>query len=283
MTSSKPGSVANGKVETEMVRLDSATHPDGESSDAALLRNVDGDAAAEVGTSAPQDADAEKVAGAGQSSSTSKDVMDSAAKKLQLMRSLCYVFSFIAAGLMVGTCGPALPTLLKRLEQKDGGHGDMVHAGESDGEDVADTSALAGAFAYRALGGLVGSIGGGAALMRLSSAGHWILAGGLVIGAGAPAIVRFASEVNHVSFAFILLDFGCGCVQVANTMMVWVQSVSPLYISSTQWLNVLNGSFGIGTLVSPALVAFLDFCLGSTAAAVEASLLIVPVSARRRD
>ena len=156
MTSSKPGSVANGKVETEMVRLDSATHPDGESSDAALLRNVDGDAAAEVGTSAPQDADAEKVAGAGQSSSTSKDVMDSAAKKLQLMRSLCYVFSFIAAGLMVGTCGPALPTLLKRLEQKDGGHGDMVHAGESDGEDVADTSALAGAFAYRALGGLVG-------------------------------------------------------------------------------------------------------------------------------
>ena len=72
MTSSKPGSVANGKVETEMVRLDSATHPDGESSDAALLRNVDGDAAAEVGTSAPQDADAEKVAGAGQSSSTSK-------------------------------------------------------------------------------------------------------------------------------------------------------------------------------------------------------------------
>ena len=63
-----------------MVRLDSATHPDGESSDAALLRNVDGDAAAEVGTSAPQDADAEKVAGAGQSPSTSKDVMDSAAK-----------------------------------------------------------------------------------------------------------------------------------------------------------------------------------------------------------
>ena len=104
------------------------------------------------------------------------------------------------------------------------------------------------------------------------NSGHWILAGGLVVAAMAPVMLCYATAVSQIGLAFILLDFGCGCGQVANTLMVWVQSEG-----ATQWLNILNGSFGVGTLVSPALVAMLDLMLGSTSAAVEAALLVVPM------
>eukprot|EP00961_Rhodomonas_salina_P297515 3937276-Rhodomonas_salina.1 len=117
----------------------------------------------------------------------------------------------------------------------------------------------------------MGSIGGGWALMRLvPNGGHRILAGGLVVGAMAPVMLCYANQVSHIAIALFLLDICQGSIQVSNTMMVWVQSEG-----ATQWLNILNGSFGVGTLVSPALVAFLYVLLGSTATAVETTLLVV--------
>ena len=185
------------------------------------------------------------------------------ARALQLRQSLCYVGTFIAAGLVVGTCGPALPTLLKRI----GGE-----ASSEDGKDEQPAS-LAAAFAFRALGGVAGSIGGGAALVRIvPDGGHRILVAGLFFMAVSPVVLCYAASVSHVALAFILLDLGCGIGQVANTMIVWVNPQG-----ATQWLNILNGSFGIGTLISPALVAILDAFLGSTSAAVESALLLVPL------
>jgi hypothetical protein len=189
-------------------------------------------------------------------------------RALQLRQSMCYIGAFIAAGLSVGTTGPALPTMLKRIAGS--GSGGMTRSGG--GGEVGDSS-LAAAFAFRVLGGLAGSIGGGAALVRIvPEGGHRILVVGVFFMALAPVILCYATDVSHVALAFILLDFGCGCGQVANTMMVWVNQQN-----TTQWLNVLNGSFGIGTLISPALVALLDVFLGSPAAAVEAALLLVPL------
>ena len=187
--------------------------------------------------------------------------------QLQLRQSVCYIGAFIAAGLMVGTCGPALPTLFKRI------NGNAAQAAATD-EDRGVEVSLASAFALRAFGGLGGSIAQGWLLMSvLPRGGHMILAGGLVAGATAPVILCYASQASHLALAFILLDFGCGFANAANTMMVWVQPYQ-----TTQWLNILNGSFGIGTLVSPALVAFLDLLLGSTSEAVEMALLIVPLA-----
>eukprot|EP00802_Teleaulax_amphioxeia_P012805 Tamp_12850.p1 GENE.Tamp_12850~~Tamp_12850.p1 ORF type:complete len:566 (+),score=84.82 Tamp_12850:26-1699(+) len=198
-----------------------------------------------------------------------------AAASLQLRQSLCYIGTFIAAGLMVGTCGPALPTLFKRINE--GGNTPLATPTpppwppRRSGGGTGGEASLASAFALRAFGGLGGSILGGWLLMRVvPKGGHLILAGGLVVAAVCPVILCYATEASHVALAFILLDFGCGTSQVGNTMMVWVQSTK-----ATQWLNILNGSFGIGTLVSPALVAFLDLLLGSTSEAVEMALLIV--------
>jgi len=57
----------------------------------------------------------------------------------------------------------------------------------------------------------------------------------------------------RMSWLFRFLFSGMG--QVGNTMMVWVQSER----GATMWLNILNGSFGIGKLFCPALVAFFQF------------------------
>jgi len=57
---------------------------------------------------------------------------------LRLKQSLCYIGAFIAAGLIVGTCGPALPTLLNRINSSQGAKT------EREGE-----SSLAAAFAFR--------------------------------------------------------------------------------------------------------------------------------------
>eukprot|EP00961_Rhodomonas_salina_P295605 3935608-Rhodomonas_salina.1 len=47
-----------------------------------------------------------------------ENVNGDAARELKMRRSICYILSFIASGLMVGTCGPALPTLLKRFAEE---------------------------------------------------------------------------------------------------------------------------------------------------------------------
>ena len=190
-------------------------------------------------------------------------------RALQLRQSMCYIGAFIAAGLAVGTTGPALPTMLKRI----GGSGSNGMTRRRSGAGEVGDSSLAAAFAFRVVGGLAGSIGGGAALVRIvPDGGHRILVVGVFFMGLAPVILCYATNVSHVALAFILLDFGCGCGQVANTMMVWVNQQN-----TTQWLNVLNGSFGIGTLISPALVALLDVFLGSASAAVKAALLLVPL------
>ena len=167
-----------------------------------------------------------------------------AAASLQLRQSLCYIGTFIAAGLMVGTCGPALPTLFKRINE--GGNTPLATPTpppwppRRSGGGTGGEASLASAFALRAFGGLGGSILGGWLLMRVvPKGGHLILAGGLVVAAVCPVILCYATEASHVALAFILLDFGCGtpyadvCVQCNTYSSAYIQQSTSTYTPRT--------------------------------------------------
>jgi len=55
--------------------------------------------------------------------------------------------------------------------------------------------------------------------------------------------------------------------------MAWIQPDSRL----VPWLNVLNGSFGVGTLIAPAAVALLATLSGSHDTGVKMALLLLPL------
>ncbi len=57
-------------------------------------------------------------------------------------------------------------------------------------------------------------------------------------------------------------------------MMAWVQPKESL----VAWLNVLNGTFGIGTLLAPAAVAALATLSGSHDIGVKQALVLMPLA-----
>mmetsp|Transcript_15160 Transcript_15160/g.36067 ORF Transcript_15160/g.36067 Transcript_15160/m.36067 type:complete len:387 (+) Transcript_15160:132-1292(+) len=172
-------------------------------------------------------------------------------RRLVLLQSLCYVGAFIGMGLCVGVLGPSLPYITEQLP-KDAN--------------------LAPAFALRGLGGLFGSFGGGWALY-FGVRAHFILAAGVVISAAGVAFLHVTMTVLGVTAALISLDVGCGLCQVANTVMAWIHPDSRMVL----WLNVLNGSFGVGTLIAPAAVALLATLSGSHDTGVKMALLLLPL------
>lgn len=54
--------------------------------------------------------------------------------------------------------------------------------------------------------------------------------------------------------------------------MAWIQPKGRL----VAWLNILNGTFGIGTLLAPAAVALLATVAGSHDAGVVQALMLLP-------
>lgn len=172
------------------------------------------------------------------------------AAERRLTRSALYVASFVSMGFAVGALGPALPEL----------------------EASVGSDSLAPAFVARGVGGVVASSAAGAVLHRFPVRGHELLCVGCACLAAAHAVLTGAGSVASVALALFLLDFGCGVLQVGNSLMVWVQ---PEALRVT-WLNLLNGSFGIGTLLTPALVAAFTGS-GDHAAGVRATEVLLCV------
>jgi len=171
-------------------------------------------------------------------------------EKHRWQQSAAYILVFICAGLVVGVTGPALPWIKAQLP---------------------DGANLGHAFALRGLGGLLGSFGGAWAL-------HCGVPGGLIMAAAGIAAAigvgsfRVCDSVLGMAAGLILLDIGCGFMQVANTLYAWIHPEKHL----VGWLNLLNAAFGIGTLTAPAVVALLATLSRSHTQGLLQALLLLP-------
>ena len=168
-------------------------------------------------------------------------------------RSVSYVLCFVCMGLAVGSTGPAFADITKH-----------IHAN------------LSPAFVARGAGGIMGGTLGGLILQKFNTKGHAIVAAGAASTALAALLIPQARVLWQAGVALFLLDAGCGLLQQANTLIVWAQPTN----RHTIWLNILNGTFGIGSLLAPLAVAAVAFmfqlnhqtavCYASTGAAAVA-------------
>ena len=168
-------------------------------------------------------------------------------------RSVSYVLCFVCMGLAVGSTGPAFADITKH-----------IHAN------------LSPAFVARGVGGIMGGTLGGLILQKFNTKGHAIVAAGAASTALAALLIPQARVLWQAGVALFLLDAGCGLLQQANTLIVWAQPTN----RHTIWLNILNGTFGIGSLLAPLAVAAVAFmfqlnhqtavCYASTGAAAVA-------------
>jgi FHS family Na+ dependent glucose MFS transporter 1 len=168
-------------------------------------------------------------------------------------KALGYSGGFVAVGLATAVLGPTLPGLAERTQSQLG-----------------QASVL---FTALSLGYLVGSLWGGRLYDRVP--GHPVMVGALAIMAAtlaaAPAIPQFwvlAATLLILGVAASTMDVG------GNTLLVWVygQQVGP-------YMNALHFFFGLGSLLSPIVVAQAIMLSGDIAWAYWAlALLVIPAT-----
>lgn len=163
-----------------------------------------------------------------------------------------YYAAFIALGLTSSSLGPTLPG----LAQQTGVH-------------LSQASIL---FTARSLGYLIGSLRGGLLYDRVP--GHLVAAGALVGMASFMALAPAVPLLWLLALVLGLLGFVESMVDVgANTLLVWVHRarVAP-------WMNGLHFFFGIGSFLSPIIVAQAVLLSGKISWAYWAiALLLLPV------
>jgi FHS family Na+ dependent glucose MFS transporter 1 len=140
-----------------------------------------------------------------------------------------YSGAFVALGLATAVLGPTLPRLAERTQSQLG-----------------EASIL---FTLLSLGYLVGSLQGGRLYDRVP--GHPVVAGALAIMAATLAAVPAIPRLWLLALTVFLLGAAAGAVDVGgNTLLVWVygRQVGP-------YMNALHFFFGLGSLLSPIVVA----------------------------
>ena len=152
--------------------------------------------------------------------------------KRRKRRSVSYVLCFVCMGLAVGSTGPAFADITKHIHVN-----------------------LSPAFVARGAGGIMGGTLGGLILQKFNTKGHAIVAAGAASTALAALLIPQARVLWQAGVALFLLDAGCGLLQQANTLIVWAQPTN----RHTIWLNILNGTFGFGSLLAPLAVAAVAF------------------------
>jgi FHS family Na+ dependent glucose MFS transporter 1 len=148
--------------------------------------------------------------------------------KTERLNTAGYFWALAALGIVVASIGPSLPTL----------------AGLT-GETL---GAVGLAFAAYRAGYMVGSLGGGAALDRLS--GNRLLGAAILLMVGALTVVPLVPTLPLLLTVFGVVGVGGGVVEVGgNTLLVWLyrERVGP-------WMNALHFAFGIGAILSPILI-----------------------------
>ena len=146
-----------------------------------------------------------------------------------------YYLGFIGLGLATAALGPTLQGLAKNT-----------------GSTLAQISSL---FLMTSFGYLLGSIAGGRIYDRVK--GHPILGLVLLIVAALMAIIPLTTSLLFIQVLLFIIGFCEALLDVGtNTLLVWLHGdrVPP-------FMNGLHAFFGVGTTISPLVVAFI---LGSS-------------------
>jgi FHS family Na+ dependent glucose MFS transporter 1 len=171
----------------------------------------------------------------------------------RIKQTICYYLALLALGLITGAVGPALP-----------------HLAEQTHSNTQDISFL---FVSLALGYLLGSLASGRLIDHVK--GSLVIITGLLGMAATVVLIAF----THVLWLLFILAFILGLLQSfvdigCNLMIVWIygKDVGP-------YINGLHLSFGIGTLISPLIIAS-SLMLGEsiTSAFVVLSVLSLPAA-----
>jgi len=173
-------------------------------------------------------------------------------KRNKRLTTVGYFAAFIILGLTTASLGPSLPSLAE------------------------NTNALFNQISYlftaRSGGYLIGSWLGGRAYDRRP--GHRILAVMLMTIAIALALVPNISQLWLLMLILLIIGLAEGAIDVGgNTLLVWLyrRDVSP-------FMNALHAFFGVGSLLSPIILALaLRLSGGITYAYWALALAVLPV------
>jgi FHS family Na+ dependent glucose MFS transporter 1 len=146
-----------------------------------------------------------------------------------LATTFAYYGAFIGLGLISASLGPTLPALAEQTQTA--------------------LSAISFLFATRALGYLIGSLLAGRLYDRMT--GHPVMAVALVVMGIGMAVAPFFSLLWALALVLLIIGVGEGTLDVGgNALLVWVHRsrVGP-------YMNALHLFFGVGTFLSPLIVA----------------------------
>jgi FHS family Na+ dependent glucose MFS transporter 1 len=143
--------------------------------------------------------------------------------------SVAYYASFLAMGVSMASLGPTLPALAANTQ--------------------ANLGAVSILFTARSVGSLLGSVGGGRAFDRLR--GHLVMGLVIFLMAAFTALTPFVSLLWLLTLVLFFTGVVQGMLNTGgNAMLVWLHGtqVGP-------WMNGLHLFFGIGTFITPILIA----------------------------
>ena len=156
-------------------------------------------------------------------------LQQSAEKRWRLAATGLYSASFAALGLTFSILGPTLPALAEQTQSS-----------------LTDISIL---FVARSMGALIGSIGGGRMFDRLP--GNRVITGVMLLMGLVTSLVPVVPQLWLLTLALFISGLVHGTLNVGgNVLVVWVhgKDVAP-------YMNVLHFFFGLGTFITPILVA----------------------------
>ena len=148
---------------------------------------------------------------------------------LIIKQTVCYYLGLFALGLTTSAIGPAIP-----------------HLADNTNSQLREISSM---LVLSSLGYLLGSLAGGRLIDRIK--GHPVITLGLVFLAISFAFIPLSPTLTILAVLAFIMGMSQSYIDVGgNLMIVWAhgQNVGP-------YMNGLHLSFGIGTLISPLILA----------------------------
>ncbi len=145
------------------------------------------------------------------------------------MATAAYCAAFAALGLVFSALGPTLPSLAQNTRAA-----------------LSDISFL---FVARGIGSMIGSIWGGRLLDRFP--GHRLVAAAVASGLAMAALIPLVGTLWALTGVLLIMGITFGTLNVSgNTLIIWLHgdNVPP-------FMNLLHFSYGVGTFISPLIVA----------------------------
>ena len=175
-------------------------------------------------------------------------------KNNKTAQTISYFLAFVALGLAMSALGPTLPALAAQT-----------------GVDLKEISFL---FTVRSFGFLLGSLFSGRFYDRLR--GHTVMAAMLLAMAITMSLMPVVTTLNLLLAVMLVLGTAEGALGVGgNALLVWVHEsrVPP-------FLNALHFFYGVGTFLSPLVIAFsLSIVKAPTSPYFTLALLVLPAVA----